>query len=687
MGKSKSDNFQRWVLFCAAFTVLVSSVAHGQAGVSITETGGSTSVSETGPTSDTYTVTLDSIPTADVDIVADPDVQTDLGAGAGIGVLLTFTSGNWNVPQTITVTAVDDALVEGTHNSTIPHTATSADSAYDGIGIPSVIAQVTDNDSVGVTITPTGGSTAVSELGPTSDSYTLVLTSMPSATVTISVDPDNETDLGNGAGSVITINISPGTWNIARTIIVTAVDDAVPEGPHTSTIVHTATSADAGYNGVSIPNLTVNVTDDDAAGVTIAESGGSTDVNEAGPTSDTYTITLDKQPSSDVTITATPDAQVDLGSGAGVAVTFVFAVGNWNVARNVTVTAVDDIVDEGPATSTIAHSATSADTDYNGISIANVVANIADNDLAGVAITASNGMTDVSELSATSDTYTIVLDSPPTATVTIQVDPDIQSDVGAGTGSTINLSFTGGNWNTPQTVTVTAVDDAIAEGAHTSTITHSATSSDLNYDGITIASVVANVTDNDTAGVSNTESANATTVSEQGPTSDTYTVVLTSQPTANVVVAVDPDIETSVGGGAGVTSNLTFTPANWSTPQTVTVSAVDDFIIEGNHNSTIAHTAASADGNYNAIAITNVVATVADNDAAGVTISESGGSTDVSEIGPTSDTYTLVLDSQPNADVTITVTPDTETDLGSAQALRLRKYLPPRIGTRYVRLS
>jgi predicted extracellular nuclease len=48
-----------------------------------------------------------------------------------------------------------------------------------------------------------------------------------------------------------------------------------------------------------------------------------------------------------------------------------------------------------------------------------------------------------------------------------------------------------------KTVTVTAVDDSDVEGAHTGTITHSTASTDANYNGITIAPVSANISDND----------------------------------------------------------------------------------------------------------------------------------------------------------------------------------------------
>ncbi len=59
---------------------------------------------------------------------------------------LTFTPANWNVAQTVTVTAVDDAFVEGTHASTITHTSSSLAANFDGRTIASVVARITDND-------------------------------------------------------------------------------------------------------------------------------------------------------------------------------------------------------------------------------------------------------------------------------------------------------------------------------------------------------------------------------------------------------------------------------------------------------------------------------------------------------------------------------------------------------------
>ena len=88
-----------------------------------------------------------------------------------------------------------------------------------------------------------------------------------------------------------------------------AVNDNVVEGPHTQSITHTATSADTNYNGITIVNVTANITDNDTAGVEITQSG-TTDVTEGGAT-DSYTVVLTSQPSSDVTISFGVGTQVN----------------------------------------------------------------------------------------------------------------------------------------------------------------------------------------------------------------------------------------------------------------------------------------------------------------------------------------------------------------------------------------
>ncbi|MCC5620913.1 Calx-beta domain-containing protein [Nostoc sp. CHAB 5715] len=121
---------------------------------------------------------------------------------------------------------------------------------------------------------------------------------------------------------------------------------------------------------------TINDDDDDPDPVvTITQTGDSTNVTEGG-TDDSYSLVLGSQPSADVTITISSGKQIKTSTQA-----LTFTALNWNVAQNVTVTAVDDVVIEGDDSETIQHTATSSDANYDGIAIASVNVGITDNDI------------------------------------------------------------------------------------------------------------------------------------------------------------------------------------------------------------------------------------------------------------------------------------------------------------------
>ena len=110
-------------------------------------------------------------------------------------------------------------------------------------------------------------------------------------------------------------------------------------------------------------------------------------------------------------------------------------------------------------------------------------------------VTVSTTALTVTEEDTTGDSYTVVLDSQPTANVTVTVAGHAGTDV---TPSPTSLTFTTTTWGTAQTVTVTAGDDADTANDAVS-LTHSAASTDTDYDGISIDGVAVTVTDNDTA--------------------------------------------------------------------------------------------------------------------------------------------------------------------------------------------
>lgn len=106
-----------------------------------------------------------------------------------------------------------------------------------------------------VSIDPT--SVAVAEGGATA-TYDICAAGQTSS-VTVTPDPGPQVTV-----SPPTAVFAPGSA-VIRTITVTAVDDAVVEGAHVATIAHTSTSAQPAYNGLSLPNVQANVTDNDSA--------------------------------------------------------------------------------------------------------------------------------------------------------------------------------------------------------------------------------------------------------------------------------------------------------------------------------------------------------------------------------------------------------------------------------------
>ena len=113
-----------------------------------------------------------------------------------------------------------------------------------------------------------------------------------------------------------------------------------------------------------------------------------------------------------------------------------------------------------------------------------------------VAVTPTAGL--ITNEAGGSDTFSVVLDQdPPLQNVTI---PLSSSDVGEGTVSPFRLTFTPANYNVPQVVTVTGVDDAVVDGDQAYTIvTGAILSSDPEFNGIDPADVGVTNTDDDSA--------------------------------------------------------------------------------------------------------------------------------------------------------------------------------------------
>jgi hypothetical protein len=252
---------------------------------------------------------------------------------------------------------------------------------------------------------------------------------------------------------------------------------------------------------------------------------------------------------------------------------------------------------------------------------------------AGVIVTPTSGL--VTTESGGTATFTVALASPPSANVTIPVTSDTPTE---GTATPATLQFTPDNWRTAQTVTVKGVDDQVADGPRDYMIVLGpATSDDGRYSGLDPDDVSVTNLDND-PGVAFAGTGDLVT-SESGR-SATFTVVLNGAPTSNVTMALSSN---DIGEGTVAPAQLTFTTTNWNVPQTVTVTGVDDAVVDGTQAYTIVTGAlASSDARYMGQNPPDVTAHNLDDDQAAVAVKIVSGD---HVCGSTSSPFPIAVDS------------------------------------------
>ena len=260
----------------------------------------------------TFEVELATEPAANVTVAVasgDTDVATVTS-----GASLTFSTSNWSTAQTVTVGGTADGDVA------VTATAASTDSDYEGL-TSTVAVTVTAKPAVTVTV-PTDPFT-ITEQGA-AGSYTVVLDAQPASAVVIDVAASSDARVsvgGSAAAATASLTFTTGNWDTAQTVTVTAVHDDDTAGDE-ATITHTVNSSSSSdeYDPVTVDSVTVNITDDDVAGVEV--SPGSVTVTEGDTTTVvTYDVNLATEPASDVVIdvAASSDARVSVGGSAAAA--------------------------------------------------------------------------------------------------------------------------------------------------------------------------------------------------------------------------------------------------------------------------------------------------------------------------------------------------------------------------------
>ena len=131
--------------------------------------------------------------------------------------------------------------------------------------------------------------------------YTVKLDAQPVANVTVAIQDGGDVDVNPSS-----LTFTPQDWNSRQTVTVEAEHDEDTAADQPVVVMHRA-SGTAKYTGVTA-ELTVTIDEDDVPSVTVSDR--SLTVREGG--SNTYTVVLDKEPSTSVTVTVTVPSNTDL---------------------------------------------------------------------------------------------------------------------------------------------------------------------------------------------------------------------------------------------------------------------------------------------------------------------------------------------------------------------------------------
>ena len=668
------------------------------AGVTITETDGQTITAE-GHYVDTYMVVLDTVPTGNVQVTIHTDGQTVLGNDGGQSVTLTFTPENAETPQSVLVQAVDDVAAEGNHLSQLTHTVSSSDAEYAALSPIGLEVLVVDDESPTLLINEVNTVDGTTQkagqfielydggIGGTSlNGYSVVLYDGTTDHVYASIDLDGFTTddaglfvLGGSAVAEADLSFADGLLQGGMDAVAIYNDDASvnPIGSGVSTqnlmdaIVYGTTAgldpglaplliggqmrvnenqngqqntqsmSRIGDGGQARHTATYQAVSPTPGALNSPRSPGITilgqhdlQVSESGVT-DSFVIALNSIPTSDVVITLNPGADLDLGAGFGLPIDLTFQASNALELQNILVQAFDDAISEGPHSGVIAVSVASNDANYNGLSLADIAVTIEDDEPAPTpSIVISEIMFNPRSMEGSFSAEWVELVNTGTAT----------TDLGGWRLADEDVSPT---WGAIPALTQLAPGEVA--------ILYDATF--VNDQGFRSAwSIPANV---QVIGISWGELDNSPSGTNEilqlldsgGNTQDVVNfddegAWPTDDPDGASIYLADLLADNNVGGNwsrsvAGIADARTAAGFPFSSVDTGSPGDVPQFVLPG-----------------------------------GVTVTASGGSTEVSEDG-TQDLLSIALQSVPSDDVTITITPDAQLDLGNGPGVAIDLIFTP----------
>ena len=358
---------------------------------------------------------------------------------------ITIPAGQFSASTTLTLTPVQDTLYEG------PETvAVRGENSDPGLPVNGVRLTIGDDDpaptTVRLAVTPDIISEAIS-VEFVDITATLEGTSTLQEDLRINVSlvrPDSRT-LSTVNSLLWPLVITSGESSGTSSILFTDLDDDVDDEDETVEV-----RGNSGNPDLQVVSDEVVIKDDDTAGVSIWPS--SLSVREGSQQN--YTIALDSEPTSDVTVT------VDLPADAGFTVNpgaITFTPQTWGPKYVYVRGGQDDDAADEP-TAVIEHTVVSSDTKYSRFAAGSVTVSINDDDDPVVEVSFELSSYSVAE--GETGTVTVTLSAEPERTVIITLIPANQGGASDSDYSGVPASVTFGPTETEQTFTFTADDDA-----------------------------------------------------------------------------------------------------------------------------------------------------------------------------------------------------------------------------------
>ena len=517
----------------------------------------------------------------------------------------------------------------------------------------SVAVTINDNDTAAVTVTPSGGTTTVSEDQSDTDDYTVVLGSRPLSNVTITATAPAGTqvsdDGGSTWGSSVDLEFTAGTsgnWGTAQTVTVRGTQDIIdnPGDQRSVTITHAITSGNGDGSrytptAPSKPGVAVTVTDDDEAPKVITLGVDDSTVGEGdGATTITVTATVvgvtrfGVAQEVNVTVAATADGNINYVDMAPVSTfTITIPAGAQSATGMFTLTPDNDIVDETDNTVMVTGSIMGTSTP--GIAGAQIT--LTDDDATPTSVTLSVNPTSITENGGAR-----------TVTVTATVNG------GTRLGNTVTVGVDVDGYNSQGRVNfsqVASFNISIVRGAASGSGSFTLTPTNNNWDeqngaaalsgtslGLTVNGASVTITDDDAAPTGVALSVDESTIAE-GAGATAVTVTATVQGSTRYGSDRTVTVSHAGSGNADAVDYTATAPAAITIPAgqasrttTFTLTPTDDAMDEFNETVTVSGSGAGV-ASFSSASIT-----LTDNDDTTLTISapaggiaESGGTKDV----------------------------------------------------------